>query len=196
MNVIAVDIGEALRDVAEDQNASTRAFIGGWRSNARTYGYALVTYERHWYVLHLFFREAIEGCGYLESPMWVECAVVLGDQPIHLCFLFEMAHSCFLLVHEVLAQILIRPGIDEVLERYFFLAVGREINVYGHLYMVLEEAVPVCEGSGLSDQPEGVHKVAGVALDIEIMLLPDCLQSRKAVKINGFTGLDFLELHL
>ena len=108
--------------------------------------------------------------------------MVLGDLSINFSFSFEMANQRFLFIHKELPQAFIAPSIDEVLEVHFVRAMIREVDVHGHLDVILEETtwldlgIPVGEGTRLGGDPEGVHEVTGVSLDVKIMLFPQGLQ--------------------
>ena len=98
---------------------------------------------------------------------------------------------------------LVGPSIEEVLEPRVLRPVIWEVDQEGLLDVVLQVAAftnlckAVVEGPRLGDVPEGVDKVVGISLNVEIMLLPQRVKSRQLMDVHRFCQLQvILELQL
>ena len=107
----------------------------------------------------------------------------------------DVADQDRLVIKQKVAHALICPSIEEVLKPRVLRPVIWEVYQEGLLDVVFEVAAfsnlckAVVEGPRLGDVPEGVDKVVGISLNVEIMFFPERVKSRKLMDVHRFCQL-------
>ena len=137
-----------------------------------------MTNEHCWHKLSSRSCKAIQGAWHIEGAIRIEGLLVFGHHPIDAGVPGHMTHQELFVIQQVLTHALVGPVVDKLLQRHIIWPVIWVWNQDGLLDMVREVAAfldfskAVVKSSALRQQPQGVDKVAGVSLNIEIMLFP------------------------
>ena len=121
---------------------------------------------------------------------------MLGHDALNTGVPGDVADEDRLVIQQKLTHALVGPSIEEVLEPRVLRPVIWEVDQEGLLDVVLQVAAftnlckAVVEGPRLGDVPEGVDKVVGISLNVEIMPTQVILELR----LEGFPTVGYLSL--
>ena len=103
---------------------------------------------------------------------------MFGHHPVNASVAGHVADQDLFVLHQVLAHALVCPVVDELLKGHIiwpFIRVGHQdglLDMIREVASLLDFSKAVVKGSAFLQKPQGVDKVAGISLNIEIMLLP------------------------